>query len=325
MKTFRRTLRSGSLKIEYTHEVKNVKNINMRVTPEKGLCVSSPPDTSVDSIEKFLLSKLDRILPALTRSAVINTAVKAPKAPAGGRKAIVLGGKTIEYELTYKKIKNIILSVHIKKGVRVSAPIRAKQEDIDRFLHKNEEFILSSIRKQQLAAEKLPPEKEYKTGEYIYFLGQKLSLAVYSGARNFINISGSKMNMFVTDPHNFSLKKYVFEEFLRAECSDYVTALCGELYPRFRKKGIPFPDKIKFRKMVSCWGNCRSQKRILTFSTYLIQLPPNCIEAVVCHEFTHFLHQNHSKDFYSQLTEFMPDWKVYDKIMKAMQNEIIFR
>ena len=304
MKTFRRTLRAGSTTIEYTHEIKNVKNINIRVTPDKGLCVSAPPDASVQTIEKLLMSKLDKILPAL-RAAQSNGL--SAKTHTDGKRSISLGGKTIEYTLTYKKIKNIILSVHIKKGVRVSAPMSASQADIDRFLRKNEEFILRSISKQQTAAENLPEEKKYKTGEYIYFLGERLTLRVYNGIKTRIEIDGSDMNMFVTDQNNFALKKNLFEEFLRAECSDYVTELCRELYPRFRKKGIPFPEEIRFRRMVSCWGNCRSVTRILTFSTYLIQLPPKCIEAVVCHEFTHFLHQNHSKDFYAQLTEFMPD------------------
>ncbi len=324
MKISKRILRHGSTKIEYTHEIKNVKNINVRVTPEKGLYVSSPPNADIETIEKYLISKLDKIIPALD-SIKSSKSGSAQNRRAGGTKTIVLQGKTIEYELTYKKIKNMIISVHITKGIRVSAPLRATQNDVDSFLHKNEEFIINSLNKQKAAAENMPKEKKFVTGEYIYFVGKKLYLEVYRGTKNFIEITDNKMNMFVTEPDNYTLKKAVFEDFLKKECSDYVTSLCRQLYPRFRKKGIAYPNEIRFRKMVSCWGNCRSGKKILTFSTYLIQLPPKCIEAVVCHEFTHFLHQNHSKDFYAQLTEFMPDWKVYDKIMRDMQNEIIFR
>ncbi len=324
MKISKRTLRHGTTRIDYTHEIKNVKNINVRVTPEKGLYVSSPPDADIETIERYLISKLDKIIPALEHSKSTK-GISAAKQREGGSKTIVLQGKTIQYELTYKKIKNMIISVHISKGIRVSAPLKATQKDIDSFLHKNEEFIFNSLNKQKAVAENMPKEKKFITGEYIYFVGKKLTLEVYRGTRNFIEIADKKINMFVTEPDNYSLKKAVFEDFLKNECSDYVSSLCKQIYPRFRKKGIAFPNEIRFRKMVSCWGNCRSNKKILTFSTYLIQLPPKCIEAVVCHEFTHFLHQNHSKDFYAQLTEFMPDWKVHDKIMKDLQNEIIFR
>ena len=322
MKSFKRNLRAGSTKIEYIHEIKNIKNINVRVTPEKGLCVSSPPNVDVATIEKLLVSKLDKIVPALEKADKSNAPAKNSPTK---KRTIDIGGRKIEYELTYKKIKNIIVSVHITKGVRVSAPVRASQNDIDRFLRASEDFIIRSLNKQAKEAASRPKEKQFVTGEYLYFVGEKYDLKVYGGKRNHIEINGSTITMYVTDTADHSLKKAVFEDFIKAECTDYVTSLCRQIYPRFRKKGIAFPDEIKFRKMISCWGNCRSGTKVLTFSTYLIQLPPKCIEAVVCHEFTHFLHQNHSKAFYSQLTEFMPDWQQYDKIMINLQNEIIFK
>ena len=79
MNICKRTLRTGNNKIEYTHEIKNVKNINVRVTPEKGLYVSSPPDVDIDTIERFLASKLDKIIPALDK--INNTGTAAGNSP----------------------------------------------------------------------------------------------------------------------------------------------------------------------------------------------------------------------------------------------------
>ena len=325
MKSFKRSLRTKNAQIEYIHEIKNVKNINIRITPEKGLCVSGPPDVNIETIEKFLLSKLDKIIPALDKMSSSKNSGLAAARPVGGKKNTIIGGKSIEYDLTFKKIKNMIVSVHITKGIRVSAPLHATQMDIDRFLHKNEDFIIQNLKKQAAAAENKPKEKKFITGEYIFFVGEKYLLEVYKSAKNYIELNDNSMIMYVTDTNDYTLKKTVFENFIKNECTDYVSSLCRQLYPRFKKKAIAFPNEIKFRKMISCWGNCRSRQKILTFSTYLIQLPPKCIETVVCHEFTHFLHQNHSKEFYSQLTEFMPDWKVHNKVMKTLQNEIIFK
>jgi len=41
----------------------------------------------------------------------------------------------------------------------------------------------------------------------------------------------------------------------------------------------------------------------------LLEAPRNCIEYVVLHEFCHFIHPNHSKQFYGFMTMLMPDWK----------------
>lgn len=97
---------------------------------------------------------------------------------------------------------------------------------------------------------------------------------------------------------------YYAEDELKA----LVELLCDKAYPYYREKGIPYP-KIKFRKMVSMWGNCYHKKGVLTFNTNLIYAPYECVEYVVWHEFTHFLEPNHSYLFYNELSKVYPNWK----------------
>ncbi len=52
-----------------------------------------------------------------------------------------------------------------------------------------------------------------------------------------------------------SLEKHFSEK----EIKLLVEKLCKKVYPYFEKRGIPYPE-IKFRKMVSQWGNCRSRE-----------------------------------------------------------------
>lgn len=101
------------------------------------------------------------------------------------------------------------------------------------------------------------------------------------------------------------------------EIRDVVVEMCEKVYPYFEKKGIAFPQ-IRFRKMVSQWGNCRAKQGILTFNTALMYAPPACIEYVVLHEFTHFLQQNHSRAFYDELAKVCPAWKTLRKQLKGI-------
>ena len=50
-------------------------------------------------------------------------------------------------------------------------------------------------------------------------------------------------------------------------------------------------------------------KGIVTLDERLLEALFNCMEYVVMHEFCHFVHPNHSKQFYAFLTMLMPDWK----------------
>lgn len=103
--------------------------------------------------------------------------------------------------------------------------------------------------------------------------------------------------------------------FAENEIKDYILKLCREVYPYFEKLGVKYPQ-IKFRKMVSIWGSCHSQKGILTFNTNLMYAPPECVRYVVLHEFTHFLQLNHSIKFYNELAKTCSDWKNCRKKLK---------
>jgi predicted metal-dependent hydrolase len=84
--------------------------------------------------------------------------------------------------------------------------------------------------------------------------------------------------------------------------------LIKETYARFQKYGVPYPQ-LKIRNMSSRWGSCQPQKGIITLNRQLLKYPRECIEYVVVHEFTHFIHPNHSKQFWDFVTMMMPDWK----------------
>lgn len=81
-----------------------------------------------------------------------------------------------------------------------------------------------------------------------------------------------------------------------------------ELYPAFIPYGVKKPD-VRVRTMKSCWGSCLVNKGIITLNRKLLAVPRECIEYVVLHELCHFVHPNHSKDFYRFMERFMPDWK----------------
>ena len=86
------------------------------------------------------------------------------------------------------------------------------------------------------------------------------------------------------------------------------TEILDEFYPLFVPYGVKKP-KLRVRTMKSCWGSCLVNKGIRTLNRKLLMKPRECIEYVVVHELCHFIHPNHSKQFYGFMEQFMPDWK----------------
>ena len=86
------------------------------------------------------------------------------------------------------------------------------------------------------------------------------------------------------------------------------TEILDEFYPLFVPYGVKKP-KLRVRTMKSCWGSCLVNKGIITLNRKLLMKPRECIEYVVVHELCHFIHPNHSKQFYGFMEQFMPDWR----------------
>lgn len=106
-------------------------------------------------------------------------------------------------------------------------------------------------------------------------------------------------------------------EYTEEETSRVLNAMCQKVYPRFIPYGIGYPQ-IKIRTMKSKWGSCHPAKGIITLNSRLMEAPEKCIEYVVVHEFSHFIHPNHSKDFYAFVEAIMPDWKAYREELKKI-------
>ncbi|KFL34299.1 metal-dependent hydrolase [Sulfurospirillum sp. SCADC] len=75
------------------------------------------------------------------------------------------------------------------------------------------------------------------------------------------------------------------------------------------------PAKISFRKAKKRWGSC-SHTNELSFNLSLAQLPLECITYIVIHELSHIKHKHHQKAFWNCVSEFMPEYKRCEKILK---------
>lgn len=161
--------------------------------------------------------------------------------------------------------------------------------------------------------------KQYVSGEDFMILGKYLTLEVLeletgravSGQRiagEEVWMEGSKLFLLVKDTNNLKRKEKLVNDWLNNLQRETFDQICREIYPLFQKYGIAYPQ-IRIRKMTSRWGSCQPTRGIITLNSRLIEVPRASIEYVVLHEFAHFIHPNHSKEFYAFVATLMPDWK----------------
>ena len=229
------------------------------------------------------------------------------------KKVIVLENIPVSYDLQYKNVKRINLRVHRDGRVCVSAGQFVPQRQIDSFLTENSGFILQTLKRFQEMREagdgmSAGKNRIYQDGDTMYLKGIPYRLRVIAGKKEEVEPVGRVLLLTQKDPQNESRRKRILDAFLKKACAAQIDRLCKKVYPSFQKLGISWPE-IRIRSMVSRWGSCQPAAGVLTFARQLIEVPESCMEYVVVHEFSHFVHPNHSPSFHAFLDEMMPDWK----------------
>ena len=81
------------------------------------------------------------------------------------------------------------------------------------------------------------------------------------------------------------------------------------------EEDIPVPN-LKIRKMTSRWGVCNIKNHNVTLNYELSKYDICCLDYVIVHELSHFIHHNHSHDFWYLVGKYYPDYKKCKKMLK---------
>ena len=225
------------------------------------------------------------------------------------KKTIMLRGRAVEYELQRKKVKNINIRIKKDLTVNVSASPKVTTAAIEKILREKADFIISALEKyEELASQSIKSPSNLKDCDNVPVFGYPVPLSLRQGNKSSVEMTDGRLILTVKDTNDLALKKKTLQKYLDELCRDMIERLCQKVHPSFTKY-VPKMPEIKFRHMKSRWGSCNSSKKLLTFNYALVHAPVDCIEYVVYHEFTHFIHQDHSKSFYFELSRFVPDYK----------------
>ena len=215
----------------------------------------------------------------------------------------------IPYLLTRKPVKNVNLRIKPEGEVLVSANNSVPTDFIDAFIEKKQRYIfslLSRYEEKKKLFQAVP--KRYVSGESYDLLGKSLRLKVEANKEENVYTDGVYIFLKVKDKDDFRHKEIMMSKWLKQYQTTVFEELLQEKYLLFEKYGVTYPT-LKIRNMTSRWGSCQPKKGIITLNSKLIEAPRNCIEYVILHELVHFIHPNHSRQFWDFVAMMMPDWK----------------
>lgn len=233
------------------------------------------------------------------------------------RRAVITDDVKIEYNLVRKNVKNINMRVKADCEIHVSANPNTPADYIDKFVASKSGFIARALEKYSERKKYELKERQYTEGECFRFLGKELRLEVRQADWDSVYPDGEYLYLCTRDENDIKKKEKLVLNWFKAQAGLIFDEICRKIYSEIQGFVVSYPV-IKTRRMKSMWGSCRPKKGVITLNIRLIEAPEKCIEYVVLHEFAHFVHPNHSRDFYAFIEKLMPDWKerktILDKI-----------
>ncbi len=212
----------------------------------------------------------------------------------------------------FKNIKHMYLLVNEDNEVIIKVPFHTTAEKIYDFVYNNQSYLKQHINVKQ--------ERMFKgkTG-IINFFGKAISVIVVIEQRliNRLIFEKDKMIKFQTkklDPE-YNIKKFYekMNKVLQEKIHDIISKKLN------KEKEILKNITFKFRYMKTKWGVYNHLSQTITLNSKLIHKKPELIYYVLVHEMAHAYQQNHSKNFWSIVEKYIPNYKLLRKEINAFR------
>ncbi len=222
--------------------------------------------------------------------------------------------KILGYEVHRKKVKNINLRIRPNMEIYISAPMNLHSDYIENFIRSKEKWIKQVLQKIEEAKQNQLPS-QYLSGEKHKYLGKEYELEVKRGNSNRVSLKEGKIILTVISNifENSDEKKKVMEKWY-FENAQKVFENAIQKWLEILDESI---EKLSIKPMKSRWGSCNYVKRYINLNTELIKRTQFEIEYVVLHELTHLKYPNHGKGFYRYIENYMPNYKMAEKMLNA--------
>lgn len=226
-----------------------------------------------------------------------------------------LDGRSISVCIERKKVKNINIRIKTDGIVYVSAGRHVSQKYILELLRERSGFILSALDKvavRQSEDDGLPV--------LFAFLGQKYPIEAVEAAAGHAELSGGVLRLFLPDTQDSESRLRLIRQWQTEQCKVLFERINREVCEDFRSRGYTVPlSMVRIKLMKTRWGSCSVHGGRLSMNLRLCEYPVECIYAVFYHEYTHYLHPDHSKAFYNTLYNICPDYEKHNRLLRGRE------
>lgn len=203
-----------------------------------------------------------------------------------------IDGKEYNVIIIKKRNKNTYVRIDESLNIIVTTNYLTPKYKINKILLDNMDKISKMISKKE------------KIDNNFYYLGQKYDIIIDN------NINST----FIDDNVIYTKNETELNKWLKNQTKKIFKERLDLIYKSFNEN-IIYPD-LKIRNMKSRWGVC-NKKGYITLNSNLIKYNITEIDYVIVHELSHYVHFDHSKEFWNTVSKYFPDYKKSKKVLNG--------
>ena len=218
----------------------------------------------------------------------------------------LINNESLDYQLIKKSKKTLSLKIS-ENGLVVSAPLFMSEKKIN-------QLVISKIKWIKKKLELIEPQKNklfIKNRASFDLLGKEIKITLLDGNNKIEWVDENNLKIFFKDQDDQKKLKTFFIKWLKEIALDYFSQRAYEISKLY---AIP-SNSILLSNAKSRWGTCNSKTEV-RINWRLIQADPYVIDYVMCHEFAHLTHMNHSKNFWNLVEKLCPNYKLAENYLK---------
>ena len=236
--------------------------------------------------------------------------------------------KELEIPINIKNYKNSkSIKIYFKGNVlNITKPTRLSKKRMMEILKIEEQNIYDKYKK--IISSEIKSVKQWECGEKFFYKGKEYNIVREYIKKLEVNVKIDEENkkIIINVPENIeqeNIKKSV-DKVMKIILKNNTEILIAERLPHWSEiTGFKYND-VKIRDAITRYGSCMPNRKRLYFSSRLIMLPIDKIDAIIVHELCHMKYKYHNRDFYKLVEKYIPNYVEIDKWLKKNGDDILF-
>lgn len=213
----------------------------------------------------------------------------------------------VEVVLVRRKMKNVKITVKENGNVVASAPASVPIKQVALFVEKNIDWI-NKTRQERLSR----VSADFISGNKLMVLGKEYVIKFISAPKKKIKLVGEEIVFFAPQGESQESLKILYLTF----CKRQLKKVLPEYFQKWSKATGLEVKGFSVRDMQTRWGSCNPRRQTISINVHITEKPLVCLDYLVLHEIAHILEPSHNQNFKNFLSKYMPDWKIFRKMLK---------